>query len=322
MLPPLLTFSLAAVGALAVLRLSLQAARRTYQLFFHRSQFSRYISAHPNRPSWALVTGASDGIGLGFARELCARGANVVLHGRNPAKLRRVQADLVAAYPGRSVEIVVADAARYDANEAIDEIVRVVSSLPDGGVLRILVNNVGGANALIGRGIFHRVADTALDEIDTLINVNVRFPTRLTTALLPILTKSDDAPTLVLNISSIAAIASLPYTVVYNATKAFNLSFSSSLAAEMKTEEHDVQVLGLIVGSVDTPGAPKDDQDAPFSIEPIDMARNALDSVGCGEPAVIANWKHWLTVAIMGAAPQSMILTKMKENWIAEKKAK
>jgi 17beta-estradiol 17-dehydrogenase / very-long-chain 3-oxoacyl-CoA reductase len=322
MISTLWTNFLAAVGALAVARLTILAARRLHQLYLRRSTLSRYLSKDPGCPSWALVTGASDGIGKAFANELCARGANIILHGRNESKLRRVKAELIAAHPNRNVEVAVADAAQYDSKAAIDKIVQLAGSLPDGGSLRILVNNVGGANALIGQGIFHRVTDTTLDEIDTLINVNVRFPTRLTTALLPILTASNNAPTLIFNLGSLAGVNRLPYTVVYNATKAFNLSFSASLAAEMATEGQDVEVIGLIVGSVDTAGAPKEDQDAPFCIEPSEMAKSALDSVGCGEPVLAAHWKHWLTVAILKLVPQTMITSKTRANWIKEKKAK
>jgi 17beta-estradiol 17-dehydrogenase / very-long-chain 3-oxoacyl-CoA reductase len=321
MTSPLVLKSLAAFGAFAVARLTYSAAYRFYQLFVRRSTFSRYISKDPNHQSWALVTGASDGIGKAFAQELCARGANVILHGRNEAKLRRVKEELVVAYPNRSIEIAVADASKYNSKDAIAKIVHLINSLP-GGRLSVVVNNVGGANSLIGHGVFHRLEDTTLDEVDKLINVNARFPALLTTALLPMLISPENGPALIFNVGSVAGVTDLPYTLVYSATKAFNLSFSASLTAEMKTEGHDIEVLGLVVCSVDTPGAPKESQNAPGCIEPNELAVSALNSVGCGESIIASHWIHWVIVAGLGLAPKSMMLSKMRENWLAEKKAK
>jgi 17beta-estradiol 17-dehydrogenase / very-long-chain 3-oxoacyl-CoA reductase len=315
-----LSLFLSVIGALTLTRLIFTAARRTKQLIFHQSTFSRYVSQEPGQASWALVTGASDGIGLGFAKELCSRGVNIILHGRNEAKLEGVKAELIATNPERQVQIVVVDAARFDSKKEVDAIIGSIQSLPNGGILKILVNNVGGANALIGKGIFFRLEDTTVDEVDTLLNVNVRFPTRLTAALMHILEKN--APTLIINVGSVAGVFDLPYQVIYNGAKAFNHAFSTALAAEMRTEGQDVEVLGLITGSVDTPGAPKEDQGGPFCIEPWEMAKSTLDQVGCGEPLIYTNWKHWLTGVMLDLTPQSIIFSKMKENWRKSKKAK
>src|ERR1700712_245755 len=212
MVPPALVQILAAVGAISVASRVLSIGRFIHYFFLRRSSFSRYISSDDKSPTWALVTGASDGIGLGFAHELCSRGINVILHGRNKPKLQAVKEKLIAIFPGRSVEIFVADAAEYDGHAAINSLVELVRSLPENGKLRILVNNVGGANNLIGKGLFYQLEDTTLDEVDTLINVNARFPARLTTALLPILGAEETAPALIINIGSIAAIGLMPFT--------------------------------------------------------------------------------------------------------------
>ena len=311
-----------AVGIFSFASRILSAANLFHQFFLRRGSFSRYVSSEPKSPTWALVTGSSDGIGLAFAHELCARGVNVILHGRNEAKLLRVKTELLSSFPDRRIEIFVFDAAQQGGQESIIAFVKSVQSLQDGGVLRILVNNVGGANNLIGKGVFHPVEDTTLDEADKLININARFPTLLTTALLPILTSSSNTPTLILNIGSLAAVASLPYTVLYNASKAFNLTFSKSLAAEMTAQEKDVEVIGFIVGSVDTPGAPTDDDDEFISIDASTMARNAFNFVGYRKPMVFPHWRHWMTNAMMQLMPQSIILSKMREKFQHGKKVK
>jgi 17beta-estradiol 17-dehydrogenase / very-long-chain 3-oxoacyl-CoA reductase len=317
-------YILAAIGFFTLTNLLLSTVRLLRLYTLSRSALARYISASPTNPSWALVTGASDGIGRAFAFELCRRGANVLLHGRNAAKLEAVAAELTAAYPSRTVATAVVDAAKHDgaSDTALAALVQQASNLPGGGRLRILVNNVGGAGALIGKGITHRLCDTSLAEVDVQINVNARFPARLTTALLPVLTSAESAPALVMNISSVAGEFALPYQVVYCATKAFNLGFSGALRAEMSIEGKDVEVLGLVVGSVNTPGAPRKVQNVSGVMEAGRFAREALDRVGCGRERISVGWMHWGQKVMMGVAPEAAIWKAMKQMWEGERKSK
>lgn len=144
--------------------------------FIQPSTLQRYC--HVETGSWALVTGATDGIGRAFADELLGRGFNVLLHGRNDEKLERVKKELAAKYPKRKIDIVVADASRTDQPELA--VVEKVKKLP--GKLVILVNNVGGVNTTPAYQS-HEATTTA--NIDTVLNINARFPTHLTSELLP-----------------------------------------------------------------------------------------------------------------------------------------
>ena len=89
--------------------------------FLYPSTLDRYLRDYQEEKSWALVTGSSDGIGEGIAHELCSRGFNVVLHGRNAEKLSRVQASLLAGYPKVQIRKVIADAESFTTS-AIDDI--------------------------------------------------------------------------------------------------------------------------------------------------------------------------------------------------------
>lgn len=60
----------------------------------------------------SFLTGATSGLGLSLTSELCSRGFNVILHGRNPEKLEKVRSELAAKFPDRQLDIVVLDAAR------------------------------------------------------------------------------------------------------------------------------------------------------------------------------------------------------------------
>lgn len=312
-LPLPLWYTLAGIGTITLAFRVLSVSRLIYRLYIRRSTLPRYISPDASgHSSWALITGASDGIGLALAHELCAHGANVVLHGRNPAKLAHVRAELLATHPERKIETVVADAGQENARGAIEEIMRTVTSLPDGGRLRILINNVGGSNAWAGVSgpIYHRFDELGFANVDALINVNVRFGTLLTAAVLPIFT-ADNTPSLIINLSSMAGINPLPYMVVYSASKAYNLLFSASLAAEVKTEGRNIEVLGLVVGNVDTPGAPAKDK-AGLSVKPQTFAREVVQAVGCGERMVPPGWRDWVTRAMIGITPRAAMDNAMK----------
>ncbi|KAF2450080.1 hypothetical protein P171DRAFT_204594 [Karstenula rhodostoma CBS 690.94] len=79
--------------------------------YFYRSGLPKYLRQDANgESSWALVTGASDGIGWGLSRQLADRGFNVILHGRNTSKLTRCREELEASFPHRHFRTVTVDA--------------------------------------------------------------------------------------------------------------------------------------------------------------------------------------------------------------------
>jgi len=76
--------------------------------YLYPSGLPKYLRQHANGDnSWALVTGATDGIGHALCHELSARGFNIVLHGRNEAKLTRVREEFETAHPQRHFRTVV-----------------------------------------------------------------------------------------------------------------------------------------------------------------------------------------------------------------------
>ncbi|KAF2725706.1 NAD(P)-binding protein [Polychaeton citri CBS 116435] len=251
---------------------------------------------------WALVTGASDGIGKAFADELLARGFNVVLHGRNPAKLDALKQRLLQAYPERRVEVVVVDATAAAAAD-YDRIAQSVEELPGGGRLTVLVNNVGG---VITSPQYVPLDEMSHEDIDTSINVNARFTTHLTASLLPALKRNE--PSLVLNCGSLAGVTGMPYLVPYASTKGFIAAFSKSLKAEMEGagQGKGVEVLGLLIGSVSTPAIDNDDSQA-STISPKQCATGSLARVGCGRSVIWCHWRHAFLFSIMGNLPEGRL---------------
>ena len=109
---------------LAMLIGTCQASLLIYHLavFFHKHLFRRQLdlSARYGRGSWAVVTGASDGIGAAYCEELASQGFNIALVSRTKAKLEAVEKKCKAA--GVQTRLVVADfsnAARAKENEVL-----------------------------------------------------------------------------------------------------------------------------------------------------------------------------------------------------------
>ncbi len=178
----------------------------------------------------ALITGASSGIGAGFARVLPAA-THLILTGRDRDALSSLARDL--ARPGRDIAIVPADLATDAGREAV------IAAGERAGV-DLLVNNAG----LGFFGPVHR--NDAADE-RVMVEVNVTAPVVLTRALLPGMIERATAPGArragVIMVSSISAFLPVGRLATYASTKAFKLHYAQSLAADLSGLPVDVLAL-------------------------------------------------------------------------------
>ncbi|OQE17587.1 hypothetical protein PENSTE_c020G07540 [Penicillium steckii] len=280
---------------------------RSATTFLLPSSLNRY---NPTKTNWALVTGASDGIGFGFCEELCARGFNVLLHGRNREKLAQRAGELSAKFPTRKVSIIVRDVVGLTADvDGISEEVRAILAV-EGGKLSVLVNNVGGEVRP-----YTVLSDYRFEEVDRTIAMNAGFMAQITRVLLPLLETGDGG--VVLNVSSISAVG-MPYISIYAATKGFVDSFTKALEAECKAEKKKVEVLGLRVGQVKTAGF--DIEDGLFTPNGRTLASAGLNRVGCGRVIVWAYFWHWLQGLSFDVLPRSMLMMISSKKLMALKK--
>ncbi|KAK8100818.1 short chain dehydrogenase [Apiospora kogelbergensis] len=201
--------------------------------------------------AWALVTGATTGIGRDIAQEMCSRGFNVVVHGRSETRLEGLAKALQAEY-GVAVKTLNLDASSAFSPESYAQTRATIADLEllD---LRVLVNNVGTGHLPEG---FKPFEQQAAQDVSNVLDVNVTFMTHLTHALLPALKKGASGPrdpSFVINAGSLADMG-LPYAAVYAGTKAYVRAFSLALDTELHAEGAHVHVIASIIGDTDSDG--------------------------------------------------------------------
>jgi uncharacterized protein len=160
----------------------------------------------------ALITGGSSGIGAAIARELAARGADLVLTAR-----RRAQLDEVASTcTGVKVDTIAADLGRDGGADAV------WTAATSGGAVDILVNNAGF-------GAFRPFAATEWARDAEMIELNIHALVELSKRFV-----AADRPGYILNIASIGAYQSIPNMALYAASKAFVRNFTEGLHDELR----------------------------------------------------------------------------------------
>ncbi|MGO9640573.1 MAG: SDR family NAD(P)-dependent oxidoreductase [Candidatus Acidiferrales bacterium] len=234
------------------------------------------------RGKWALVTGASSGIGREFAAQLAAGGANLVLTARRRERLEKL-AQVLSARHGVLAEVFPADLAQPGAPREIFEFTE-----GRGITVDLLVNNAGF-------GAFGEFPKQDVQVLLAMLQVNVNAVLHLTHLYLQGMMARGQGDVLI--VSSVAAFQGVPYSSTYAATKAFERIFVEGLAEEMRP--HGVRVCALYPGSTTTdfhttahqPGHVRGKQ------EPADkVARTGLAALAAGKSGGVSGARNWLMV--------------------------
>ena len=187
------------------------------------------------KPEIVLITGATGDFGRAFARHFAQIGANLLLHGRNQAKLDEIQAEL-AEYPVKTHSLC------FDITNAAAMKEAITALPPEWAGIDLLMNNAGGAMGL------DKAQNAQLSDWEGMIDTNITALVRLTHAVLPGMVARGRGH--IINIGSIAGNWPYPGGHVYCASKAFVKQFSLALRSDLI--DTGVRVTDIEPGMVET----------------------------------------------------------------------
>lgn len=245
---------------------------------------------------WALVTGASSGIGMEFARSLAARGYAVALSARRQDRLETLAAELQREHGVRTLTVALDLAEPAAVSRLHEEIVR------NGIDLEVLVNNAGF-------GLWGEFTETPWERELAMIDLNVRALTELTKRFLPGMVERGCGR--VLNVASTAAFQPGPLMAVYFATKAFVLSFSEAVNEELRGT--GVNVTTLCPGPTQSEFFEKADaQDRQLGKGNLPDARQVasfgISALFEGKRTVVHGFSNRVVALLGRFAPRSMVI--------------
>jgi short-subunit dehydrogenase len=246
---------------------------------------------------FALITGASKGIGKSIAEQLAARGFDLLLIARSADLLEHVAKEISLA-TNKNCQWLALDLAEDQAAESVFEYCN-----KNQFVVSVLVNNAG-------YGLSGRFEKYSAQEHTDMLRVNIITLTKLTRLFLPSLLKQPAA--YILNISSSASYQAVPLLSAYAASKAYVLSFSRGLFQELKNTT--VSVTCICPGPTDTNfvnranvGTKGQKAAERFNMSPQTVARIAVDSLFRRKPEVITGSLNKLSAFFAWLLPKSIV---------------
>jgi len=253
------------------------------------------LDAYADR--WALVTGASSGIGAEFATRLAELGMHLVLAARRKDALDALAAELHTKH-GTRCEILGLDLSEPDApRKLVDHIAGKKITI------ELLVNNAGF-------GIVGEIGNTTVDEVMRLVRLNVGAVTELTYRILPGMIERKHGG--IINVASVAGFQPVAFMGAYAASKAYVLHFTEALWAEAR--DHGVTVTALCPGVTKTsffevagvPGWLKKQR----SHTPRQVVKAALKALERGRQYTVCGWKNYLLALLVRLVPRKIVVTE------------
>ncbi len=210
---------------------------------------------------WAIVTGASSGIGLELSKQLADAGFNLIINSRHLEKLKAVETDLKSKHP---VEIRIVDA---DVSETagMDKIIQAAQGLNVG----ILITSAGYGTS----GLF---TDTSIHSEINMLRVNCEAVLSLTHYFSQKFKQQKRGG--IIFLSSLVAFQGVPYSANYAATKAYIQSFAEALAIELKP--FGIDILAAAPGPVDSGFGQRANMKMGKALKPSDLGVPILKALG------------------------------------------
>lgn len=245
---------------------------------------------------YALITGASKGIGRSIALLLAEAGYNVLLVARAEAELQQLAELIQSRYPVEASYL----AADLSTESATDAVTHWCNSVTQS--ISVLINNAG-------YGLWGDFESLGLAEQQNMLQLNIGAVVNITHHLLPVLRKQPRA--YILNIASTAAYQAVPTLALYAASKAFILSYSRALRYELKGT--GVSVSCLCPGPTATGFAGRAGMDAladlanKFNMQPLQVAQIGLKGMFNNKAEIIPGFLNKLSAFGARHLPKALI---------------
>ncbi|RZM24842.1 MAG: SDR family oxidoreductase [Pedobacter sp.] len=245
---------------------------------------------------YALVTGASKGIGKSLAIQLAEAGYHLLLVSRSEKDLKELSELITAKYSVTALYL----PCDLSENGASARVADWCNGL--GAELNVLVNNAG-------YGLFGDFDQIPLSGQSEMIRLNINAVVELTHLLLPLL--KTQTQSYILNVASTAAYQAMPTLAIYAATKSFVLSYSRALRYELK--DSVVSVTCLSPGPTETGFASRAGLDMlaelaeKFNMQPDAVARIGLKGMFAKKTEIIPGFVNKVSAFGAGLLPKSLI---------------
>lgn len=241
----------------------------------------------------ALITGASAGLGVDYARQLMARGRDLVLVARREDRMRALAAELEK--DGARVRVLACDLARHDAARLVYAFTQA-----EGVAVDVLINNAGF-------GFFGDFHQEPLEEALRMVDLHCRTTVALTHAYLPGMLERRRGT--VLNVASTAAFQAIPYFSLYAATKAFLLSLTEALSVEYASAGIHFEVVcpgPTATEFGDVAGIPTIVDRALYEASDL-VVRRSLDAMDRRQVILVSGLMNWLGAVSARFAPRAWL---------------
>lgn len=244
----------------------------------------------------ALVTGASSGLGVEFARQLAERGADVVITARRVENLEALATELREKHRV-TVTVIGLDLSAPGSAE------RLVAQTEGAGLpCDVLINNAGG-------GLHRDLADMTLEQVQRQLQLNVVTLTELTWHFARAM--KERGMGFILNVSSIGAYTPTPTMATYSAGKAYVRDFTEAVAYELA--DAGVRVCSLCPGGTVTEFHKAAQAEMPSAFTSTfesakDCVRTGLDALFSGRRNVISGWMNNVGMFLLRAMPRRAIV--------------
>ncbi len=255
-----------------------------------------------NGKKYALITGATSGIGYELAKIFVREQYNLVIVSRDQQALEAKAQE----FRKQGVEVVSLAKDLFDREQAFS----VYDEVRNQGIqIDVLVNDAG-------QGLYGKFQDTDIQRELDIIELNISSLVILTKCFLKDMVQRNEGR--ILNLASIASKLPGPWQSVYHGTKAFVLSFSEAIREELR--ETNITVTALMPGATDTDFFNKADmesskivQDESSLADPAKVAQDGYDALMSGDDKVVSGFKNKMQVGMSNVMPDSTVAHMMNE---------